>query len=358
MTWASATASVATISNASGTQGLATAVAAGSSAISATLGSVLGSTVLTVSAVTLQSIAVTPANPTLTAGTTRQFTATGTYSDSSTQNLTSQVTWASANTSVATISNASGSQGLATAVATGSSSISATLGGVTGSTVLTVSAAVLLSIAVTPVNPSIAVGQTVQFTATGTYSDNTTQNLTTKVVWTSDMNTIAAVSNSPGTQGLTRGVSIGTTTIKAKMASISGTTGITVTAFAPSTLALTGPSLAPGGNSAASAVAMGTLPLQSTEGSTQTGATALPAGKIQAQVKGANLIKTTAASLPIDVQFKKGLAIGNALGQSDSSTTLSLNDRKLFTSNARQSETQESTIDSLARDRVSSAVRP
>ena len=48
---------------------------------------------------------------------TQQFTATGTYSDNSTQNLTSQVTWASATTSVATITAA----GLATAVATGTS---------------------------------------------------------------------------------------------------------------------------------------------------------------------------------------------------------------------------------------------
>ena len=53
---------------------------------------------------TLQSIAVTPTNPrTILMGATQQFTATGTYSDSSTQNLTGQATWASSNTSVATV---------------------------------------------------------------------------------------------------------------------------------------------------------------------------------------------------------------------------------------------------------------
>ena len=83
---------------------------------------------------TLNSIAVTPANPTIQAGATQQFTATGTYSDSSTQNITSQVTWASATTTVATI-NASG---LASGVAAGTSTISATQGAVSGSTVLTV----------------------------------------------------------------------------------------------------------------------------------------------------------------------------------------------------------------------------
>ena len=54
---------------------------------------------------------MTPANPTIAAGATQQFTATGTYSDSSTKVLTSGVTWASANTAVATIDNT----GLATA---------------------------------------------------------------------------------------------------------------------------------------------------------------------------------------------------------------------------------------------------
>ncbi|HEY7339188.1 MAG TPA: Ig-like domain-containing protein, partial [Bryobacteraceae bacterium] len=83
---------------------------------------------------TLQSIAVTPANPSIAKGTTQQFTATGTYSDSSTQNLTGQVTWTSATTSVATIT----ATGLATGAGTGTSTIRATLGAVSGSTVLTV----------------------------------------------------------------------------------------------------------------------------------------------------------------------------------------------------------------------------
>ena len=82
------------------------------------------------------SIAVTPANPSISPGGTQQFTATGTYSDSSTQNLTSQVAWASSNTVVATIS----AGGIATGVAAGTTTISATLSGVSGSTSLTVAA--------------------------------------------------------------------------------------------------------------------------------------------------------------------------------------------------------------------------
>ncbi len=121
---------------------------------------------LTVTAATLQSIAVTPANPSIAKGATQQFTATGTFSDSSTQNLTSEVTWSSGTTTIATISAA----GLATGAASRNVDDHGDARGVSGSTVLTVTAATLQSIAVTPANPSIAKGATQQFTATGTYS--------------------------------------------------------------------------------------------------------------------------------------------------------------------------------------------
>lgn len=75
-------------------------------------------------AATLQSIAVTPATATVQAGKTQSFTATGTYSDGSTQNISTQVTWSSSNASVASVS----SSGVATAIAGGSSSIIASQG--------------------------------------------------------------------------------------------------------------------------------------------------------------------------------------------------------------------------------------
>jgi hypothetical protein len=71
------------------------------------------------------------------AGLTQQFTATGTYSDATTQNLTAVVLWESSITSTATVSNAGGSQGLVTA---GTTTISAGLSGIVGSTTLTVTA--------------------------------------------------------------------------------------------------------------------------------------------------------------------------------------------------------------------------
>ena len=89
---------------------------------------------LTVSSATLTSIAVTPASPTIPNGTDQQFTATGTYSDATTADLTASVSWASSSPAVATIS----ATGLAHGVSLGTSTISATLGLVSGTTLLTV----------------------------------------------------------------------------------------------------------------------------------------------------------------------------------------------------------------------------
>ena len=70
----------------------------------------------------LTAIAVTPANPSLTQGQTVQFTATGTYSDNSTSNISSIVAWGSSNEAVATVN----ATGLAIGVGLGSVTISAT----------------------------------------------------------------------------------------------------------------------------------------------------------------------------------------------------------------------------------------
>jgi plastocyanin len=83
---------------------------------------------------TLTTITVTPANQTIGVASTEAYTATGTFSDNSQQNITSQVTWTSSNMAAASIT----STGLATGVSAGSSTITAALNGISGKTNLTV----------------------------------------------------------------------------------------------------------------------------------------------------------------------------------------------------------------------------
>jgi len=135
-----------------------------------------GAATLTVSSsAALQSIAVSPASPSIAAGGTQQFTATGTYSDNSTKNITTSVTWKSSNAVFATIG---ATTGLATGVAAGTTQITATQGSIVSPNdplTVTASTVTLQSIAVTPASPTVGIGNTVQFTATGTYSDNSTK---------------------------------------------------------------------------------------------------------------------------------------------------------------------------------------
>jgi lysophospholipase L1-like esterase len=82
----------------------------------------------------LRKVAVTPTNPVLALHKSLQFTATGTMSDGTTRQLSSQVQWSSSNPMISTIS----STGSAKALGVGTTTISATTNSLTGSTVLTV----------------------------------------------------------------------------------------------------------------------------------------------------------------------------------------------------------------------------
>ena len=240
VTWSSSTPGVATINGA----GLASTLAAGTTLVAATSSSISGSATLAVAQPTLVSIAVTPAAPSFALGTTQQLNATGTYSDGSTLNLASSVSWSSVNTNVATVNPA----GLVSSLAIGNSAIVATLGSVSGSTTVNITPAVLMSITVTPAMPTIPLGVSQQFTATGTFSDSSTQNLTQTVQWTSSVPTIAQISNVGGSQGLVTTGSAGAATISATSAGITGATTLSVSAAALASITITpaNPSIALG----------------------------------------------------------------------------------------------------------------
>jgi uncharacterized protein YjdB len=265
VTWTSSATAVATISNAAGTHGLATGIDAGTATITATQGATSGSTVVTVAAVDLVSIAVSPLDASIAASSTLQYTATGTYSDGSTNDITGIVTWTTADPATATISNAPGSVGLATGVLAGTTTVTATSGAISGSTSLTVTPVALVSIAVTPANPSVAKGLTQQFTATGTYSDGSTQDVTVQATWASSAVATATVSNAAGTNGVATTVAVGTTTISATLDTITGSTTLTVTAAAVASIAVTPLAATVGPGATQQFVATATL----TDGSTQ-----------------------------------------------------------------------------------------
>jgi|HubBroStandDraft_6_1064221.scaffolds.fasta_scaffold00332_12 Flp pilus assembly secretin CpaC len=220
VTWISSNNLFATIDSA---LGIASGVAPGTTQITATLAGIISQPVpLTVTSATLQSIAISPAAASIAIGNRTQFTALGTFNDTTTQDLTSQVTWASATQAVGIIN----SGGSATGLSAGATQISASLNGITSpSSALAVTSATLQSIAITPPSATVTAGITQQWTATGTFSDGTVQDVTASVRWSSSSTNVATIGASTG---LATGVSQGTATITATQGGVGVPSAIAV----------------------------------------------------------------------------------------------------------------------------------
>ena len=93
---------------------------------------------------------------------------------------------------------------------------------------LTVTSAVIESISVTPDDSTIEVGESQQFTATGTFSDDSEQDITELATWHTIDNTVGTISNSPNSRGLFVSIDFGNTIIEATFGGVSGQTLLTV----------------------------------------------------------------------------------------------------------------------------------
>jgi len=198
----------------------------------------------------LTSIVISPTNPTINFGASQQYTATARYSDSSTKNVTNSANWSSSKTRVANFQIA-GSPGLATGIAAGTTTITVSFGGLNTNTTLTVSTATLRALAITPTNPTIAVGATQQFTAKGSYSDGSVSDVTLSTKWSSSDPTIATIQTSgQSSPGLAKALANGNTNIQATFGGITALTILDVSTSGGTQTGLSlseiNPSIAPG----------------------------------------------------------------------------------------------------------------
>ncbi|MCD6048459.1 MAG: Ig domain protein group 2 domain protein [Gammaproteobacteria bacterium] len=217
VTWTSSDTSVAQFKN-----NIATGMGQGGATISANLQGITSPTVkLTVTSAILQSIKITPATQSMPNGYTQQYTATGVYSDQTTQDLTKNVSWSSSDTTIATVD----SNGFAKSLKEGEVSIKAALDDINASADLKITPAVLQSIAIIPATLSMPNGYTEQYKAIGTYSDRTTQEITSSVSWSSSDTTIASIN----TNGVATGLNTGEVTIKAALDSVNASADLKIT---------------------------------------------------------------------------------------------------------------------------------
>lgn len=185
---------------------------------------------LNVSSITLLSLAVQPITASIPVGTKQKFIAIGTFSDGSSRTIR-LVNWNTSDASVATIDNL----GVATGVTVGVTSITANSGAITSPpATLTVSPATLVSVSVTPDDASIPAGTELQYIAIGTFSDNSTHDITQLVNWISSAPATATIIPSGQNAGLATGVAAGGTIITALdlLTLTSDTVPLTVTANA------------------------------------------------------------------------------------------------------------------------------
>lgn len=242
VTWASSNTSVATINAA----GLATAVGVGHSIISAESGGKIATSDITVvagggigSGSGTPYINIIPGSVTDSfVGETTQFIASGNLTGGAAQNLTTSVQWISSNVQVATITAA----GLATAVGSGTTSITALSGGTTASGNLTVtlngtSSSATLQIIPTSATATFA-GETTQFIVLGNLGGATTiQNLTNAVSWSSSDVAVATIDKN----GLATAVGANTSPVSTTITAIGTTnTGSLISATALLTASPTG----------------------------------------------------------------------------------------------------------------------
>src|SRR5215472_13496813 len=226
VSWSSSSTSVATIG---ANTGLATGVGLGFANIGATLGNVTASTVQ-LEVDQLNSITMNPTSANIPIGVTgTAFMAIGNFTlaagGGATQDISSQVTWASSNMNVATVDTA----GNVTAVGQGTTNITATsCDGVTvGMAVVTVGPPATTSLQITPNANPVAAGTTVTYTVVQLFTDGSTQPLPSGTVlsWQSGTTSVATIVDP--TTGLTQALTAGSSSITATAQSPMSVQGLT-----------------------------------------------------------------------------------------------------------------------------------
>lgn len=182
--WTSMDASIATVS----AGGQVRAVAVGSTTILAIYSGIGSTTTVTVTSARLTSVQVTPPVSSVAKGLAVKLAATGTFTDATTQDLTSQATWTSTSPAVVSIQG-----GVATAQGVGTALVSASVGDAASSAAVTVTDAQVASIAIFPASPTLPLNTSLQLKATGHLTDNTEPVITDQVVWATDDPDVASV---------------------------------------------------------------------------------------------------------------------------------------------------------------------
>jgi hypothetical protein len=224
VTWSSSDAAVLAISNEPGGRGTVTAKKSGSATVTARMNYIVGTLLLEVTDPVV-SLTIAPASQSVAAGRTAAFTVQGTDASGDTHDATSSVTWAVDDKQVAQDVSDASHPGLIRGLASGLTTVRATLGALSADAMLTVTAAVVDRLAVEPAEATFAQGRTLQLSAVRVWSDGRREEVTGQANWTSSA---SGVVDFPTTSGLALGKAEGTSTVTASLDTWSATAALTV----------------------------------------------------------------------------------------------------------------------------------
>jgi len=227
-TWSSDAPAIATVDGAGGSATI-TGMSEGNAVITVQLGAARRTINVTVTAAALDRIDVSATATSIPLGATLQLMASGHYTSGATRDITSEVSWQAADGSIASID----AMGKLASHAQGQTQVRAIDGDTTGTLGITVSAAQVASLMLTPGSQSLAKGLTLQLAAMGTLTDGTMMDVTSMVTWMTSDATHATVA-----AGLVHAVAVGAATIDAAIGDVHGTAAIDVGPAVPDHLTL------------------------------------------------------------------------------------------------------------------------
>ena len=205
--------------------GIAVAVVAETLCLLSTLGCGDGNSVPAA-----KSLVISPGTLLLSTGVPGQIKVVGTFDNGEQRDLTAVVTWDETDANVASVS----SRGTVMPLAAGRTTIHAKYGSMSASAEVLVLAASLTSLSITPSTVTLLLGNGTRLIATGTYSDNSTHDVSGSVIWSSSNPTVAAVAQ----EGQLRSSAVGTAVVSAAQGKITSSTNVTISDAALTSIAI------------------------------------------------------------------------------------------------------------------------